>query len=275
MTDNKIFTKAEIIKQLKDLKVPQDRPVIVHTSLKSVGLTENGGQGLLDALVEYVTAKGGLLVVPTHTFVNFYRYKKEIALDFNDFKPCIGAFPQIAVDDGRGVTALNPTHSVTVFGGKERVSEFVDCEKDVDTPTSPKGSYGKIFDLDGYSLLIGVGQDKNTILHCVEEMLSVPNRLSKEKASVGIKFRDGTIFKKDSYYMRSEGIYDPSEYFTKYEPAFRYYGAIEDGFIGNAKTQLCSAKIMKNVMELIRKNSGGIELLSDDKPLDIAWYKNK
>lgn len=268
-----MFSKAEIIGQLKNLGVPQDKPVIVHTSLRSVGEMEDGGQGLLDVLVDYVTAKGGLLIVPTHTFDNYYRYKKEISLDFNDFKPCVGAFPRIAVDDGRGVTTLNPTHSLTVFGEKERVKNFVDCENDVDTPTSPEGSYGKIFEMDGYALLIGVGQDKNTILHCVEEMLSVPNRLSKEKAPVGIKFRDGSLLIKDRYYMYSKGIYDPSEYFVKYEPAFRHFRAIKDGFIGNAKTQLCHALTMKSVMELIRKNSGGIELLADHNPLDTAWYK--
>ena len=268
-----MFSKAEIIEQLKNLGVPQDKPVIVHTSLKSVGATEDGGQGLLDVLIDYVTEKGGLLVVPTHTFDNFYKLKKNIGLDFNDFKPCVGAFPKIAVDDGRGITALNPTHSVTVFGEKERVRNFVDCEKDVDTPTSPKGCYGKIFDLDGFSLLIGVGQDKNTILHCVEEMLDVPNRLSDKKAPVGIKFRDGKVLMQERYYMYSKGIYDPSEYFTKYEPAFRHFGAIKDGLVGNAKAQLCSAKIMKSVMELVRKNSGGIELLADHKPLDTAWYK--
>ena len=204
------YTKIDLLNQLKQLNVPKDKPVIVHTSLKAVGNVEGGGQTLLDALIEHVTSDGGLLVVPTHTFVNYYRYKKKISLDFNDFKPCVGMFPTIASADPRGKTALNPTHSVTVFGNPDKVEKFIACEKFVDTPTSPKGSYGKLFDLEGSVLLIGVGQDKNTYLHCVEEMLDIPNRISKDKITLGVKFRDGTIFEKETYYMYYENIYDPS-----------------------------------------------------------------
>ncbi len=268
-----MFTKIDLIRHLEEIGVPKNKPVIVHTSLKAVGEIHGGGQTLLDALIEHVTADGGLLVVPTHTFKNYYKDHQSISLDFNDFKPCVGMFPTIASKDLRGKTALNPTHSLTVFGRAEKVNDFIDCEKFVDTPTSPKGSYGKLYDLDGCVLLIGVGQDKNTYLHCVEEMLNVPNRLSKNKVTLGIKFRDGKIFEKSTYYMYSENIYDPSESFPKYEPAFRYHGAIKDGRIGDAKVQLCSAVKMKEVMELVRKNSNGIELLSDDKPLNEEWYK--
>ena len=73
--------------------------------------------------------------------------------------------------------------------------------------------------------------------------------------------------------MQADGTDDVSQFFPKYEPAFRYHGAITDGFIGNAKTQLCSVNVMKKVMALVANNSGGIELLIDDKPLKECWYK--
>ena len=50
------------------------------------------------------------------------------------------------------------------------------------------------------------------------------------------------------------------------------HGGVKDGFIGNAPTELCSARIMKDVMELVNKRSGGIELMSDDAPLKREWY---
>ncbi len=267
-----MFTKIDLIRHLEELGVPQNKPIIVHTSLKAVGEIEGGGQTLLDVLIEHVTLNDGLVVVPTHTFDDYYSDHKFISLDFNNFKPCVGTFPIIAAADARGKTALNPTHSVTVFGRAEKIDDFIDCEKLVDTPTSPKGSYGKLYDLDGYVLLIGVGQDKNTYLHCVEEMLDVPDRLSEDFAKIAIKFKDGSIMEKKYRYMSST-IYDVSEFFPKYEPAFRYHGAIKDGRIGDAKVQLCSAVKMKEVMELVRKNSNGIELLSNDKPLNEEWYK--
>ena len=268
-----MFTKIDLIRHLEEIGVPQNKPVIVHTSLKAVGEIEGGGQTLLDALIEHVTLNDGLVVVPTHTFDNYYTDHKFISLDFNNFRPCVGTFPIIAAADARGKTALNPTHSVTVFGDEDKVNEFIECEKSVDTPTSPKGSYGKLFDLKGSVLLIGVGQEKNTYLHCVEEMLNVPNRLSNDKVTLGVRFRDGTIFEKETYYMYSKGIYDPSEYFGKYEPAFRHHGAIVDGYIGNAKVQLCSVVKMTDVFKTVRERSGGVELLADHQPLNEEWYK--
>ena len=71
----------------------------------------------------------------------------------------------------------------------------------------------------------------------------------------------------------ADGIPDVSANYPKYEPAFRYYGAIADGMLGDAKVQLCDAKIMADVVKLVRERSGGIELMADDKPLDEKYYR--
>lgn len=268
---NSMVTKEEIIRQLNMLGVPQDKPVIVHTSLKAIGEVAGRAQGLLDALIEHVTAKGGLLIVPTHTWANFYE-KRNPVLDMTSNYACIGVFSSVAAADNRGVRTLNPTHSLCVFGESEKVKEFVDTELFVDTPTSHHGSYGKIMD-EGAVLLIGVGQEKNTLLHCVEEFLGIKNRLSKTAVPMQIKKKDGEIIEKDFYYMISDEIEDVSVFFPKYEKAFRYFKCIKDGMVGNAKTQLCDARAMKDVMTLIHDRSGGVELLSNDKPLDEKLYK--
>lgn len=269
--NNIMFNKKQILSQLNSLGVPQDKPVIVHTSLKAIGEVEGGAQGFLDTLIEHVTAKGGLLIVPTHTWANFYE-KRTPVLDMTSNYTCIGTFPCVAAADGRGERTLNPTHSLCAFGDKEKVKEFIDAELFADTPTSHHGSYGKIMD-EGFVLLVGVGQNKNTLLHCVEEFLSIKNRLSKTAVPMQIRKKDGELIEKDFYYMISDEIEDVSVFFPKYEKAFRHFKCIKDGMIGNAKTQLCDARAMKDVMTLIHDRSGGVELLSDDVPLDEKLYK--
>ena len=266
-----MYDKNFILTQLENMGAPTDKPVIVHTSLRAIGEVVGGAQGLLDAFIEYFTDNGGLLCVPTHTWSNFGS-KQEFILDMLSDKTCIGVFPSVAAGDKRGVRTENPTHSLAVFGEKKAVTKFVECDKRVLTPTSPNGCYGKIYDMDGYVLLVGVGQDKNTYLHCVEEMLNLPNRISDETVDMKVRFKDGSVKDRKFCYMRSDVIYDVSYYFPKLEPAFRAHGCIVDGFIGNAPTQLCSARKMKEVMELIKNNSGGIELMADDNPLDKKWY---
>ena len=59
-----IYTKEDIKKQLIELKVPQDKIIILHSALRAVGKVEGGAETLLDALIEHITAKGGLLCIP-------------------------------------------------------------------------------------------------------------------------------------------------------------------------------------------------------------------
>ena len=91
-----MITKEQLLDQLKTLKVPTDKPVIVHASLKSIGAIDGGAKTLLDALIEHITSDGGLLCVPTHTWANFER-GDEIILDLFNPKTCVGAFPEYAI----------------------------------------------------------------------------------------------------------------------------------------------------------------------------------
>lgn len=262
--------KAEIIKQLTDMNAPRDKIVLVHSSLRAVGDVEGRGEGLLQALVEYFTSDGGLLCIPTHTWANV-GVKDKITLDLTSYETCIGTLPNIAASLAE-VRTLHPTHSMAVFGDKQRANDFAMGEGLFETPADPRGCYGKIFDNDGYILLIGVGHNRNTYLHCVEEMLGVKNRIANDAKTVTVKHTNGTVETKLVHPHEAIGIGDVSLKYPKFEKAFRYYGAIVDGFIGEAKAQLCSARIMKDVTELIFRRSGGRELLANDEPLAEALY---
>ncbi len=266
-----MLTKKDLLNHLAKFNIRDNSIVITHVSLRAIGKIDGGAQTLLDALIERFAKNGGLLCVPTHTWDNFYN-NKEITLDCTDYKTSIGVFANIAAADARGKRTHNPTHSVCLFGEKEKVNRLIALENAVDTPTSPYGVYGEIVK-NGYALLIGVGQEKNTALHAVEEYLSVKNRLAEEPATMTIRDANGLVFEKVFYYMWSQGIEDVSLFFPKYEPAFRYYKGIIDGEIGNAQVQLTDLSIAKSVMEKVYKNSGGVEILSDDTPLNEKWYK--
>ena len=102
--------------------------------------------------------------------------------------------------------------------------------------------------------------------------MDVPNRLSAVRERK-IRYADGQVEVRQHQGHHSEGIKDVSAHFPKYEPAFRHHGCIRDGFVGNAPTQHCSARGMRDVLYLVRERSGGIELLADDLPLETAYYK--
>ena len=264
----KTYTKSELFAQLDALKIPRDRVVLMHSSLRLVGAVEGGAQGLLDALIEYFTAEGGLFCVPTHTWKNL---KQEITMDMNDPTTCLGAFSDLAAADPRAVRSEHPSHSMAVFGDRERVLAFVEDEKTVTTCTPPEGCYGKIYDMGGFILLVGVSHNRNTYLHCVDEMLDVPNRMSHKIYTLTVKRKTGEIVSRPIRFMRCDFTDDISLRFPKYEIPFRYHGAITDGFLGNAPVQACDARIMKEVMEKIL-HSDSSDPLEGEEPIPPKRY---
>lgn len=273
-----MHTKSSILNDLARMNAPLGTVVLVHTSLRAVGEVEGRGEGFLDALIEYFTADGGLLMIPTHTWKNLDGDISKPTLDMSSPETCIGTLPNIAAVHPMAHRSLHPTHSMSVFDGKTKSGEpgpaedYINGEVMVDTSTSPNGCYGRIYDVGGKILLIGVGHNRDTYLHSVEERMDVPNRLSAGMVSTKIRLKSGDVIERPIHHHHAEGIKDVSARYPKYEPAFRHHGAIVDGVIGSAAVQLCDARKMAEVMQLVRERSGGIELMADDAPLDEKYY---
>ena len=126
--------------------------------------------------------------------------------------------------------------------------------------------------LNGCILLIGVGQAKNTFLHTAEEMCGVKNRLSERPYNATVRRADGTVITKPLRLIQPIGLGDVSQKYPKFEPAFHMNGCLHYGFIGNAFTQLCSARGLEDTMRKITERTGGKELLADDAPLSPETY---
>ena len=264
-----MITKLDILKTLAEIQAPRGGVVTVHTSLKSIGEIEGGGQTLLDALIEYFTDDGGLLVVPTHTWANL-DVEGAITLDLCKSYTNLGVLPTLALRDTRGVRSLHPTHSVTVFG--KGAAEFARCDDTTDTFASPSGCYGEIYKRRGHVLLIGVGNDKNTFIHCAEEILGVPNRNASEKIKTTVRHPDGSIKERMLYPMYTKGTDDISEYFPKFDAALSHLGVMKRARLGCAEIKLLSAVGIKDTVEKIFVASGGKEVLLTDCDIPKEYY---
>ena len=264
-----IYTKQDIFSQLEAMKAPTGSIILMHSSLRAVGHVEGGAKGLLDTLIEYFTRDGGLFCVPVHTWHNL---EKEITMDMSSTENCLGAFSTVAAEDPRGLRTENPSHSMMVFGDRARAEHFAADEATIPSPTAPNSCYGKLCHEDGYVLLVGVAHNRNTYLHSVAEMLSLPNRMADKPLNAAIKMPSGEIVRREFTLYQTDYTNDISLRFVKYETAFRYWHGITDGFIGNAPTQLCSARIMKDTVARIFEKSNGIDPLADESPIPPKWY---
>lgn len=237
-----MVTKEDVSRLLKELDIKPDDVVTIHSSLRAIGEIENGADGLIDFFCEYLG--DGLFIVPTHTWANVT--KENPFFDVKKTEPCIGTLPKIAAFRKDGVRSLHPTHSMAVFG--KEAKEYVRGEEKSTTPAPCGGALSRLCENNGKILLVGVGQERNTFIHAVDEMVGVPNRLSNEPFDVIIRDHDGKEHKVSGFrgHMR-----DFSIYFPNYKTAFEFNHVVKYSKLGNAQVCCCDARGVADVLKKI------------------------
>ena len=193
-----MHTKQSLMDDLYRMHAPQNLPVIVHTSLKKIGACEDGAEGVLSVLIDYFTKDGGLLIIPTHTWRNL-SHPSAYTLDMTpvgqaEVRACIGVLPSVAAYHPLAHRSRHPTHSVAVFDGTPagtpgRAEDYIRRDdRECGSSTHPDGCFGSLYAQGGKVLLLGVGQQNDTFLHAIEEIVGVPGRLMEE-ARVSLRRR--------------------------------------------------------------------------------------
>jgi hypothetical protein len=99
--------------------------------------------------------------------------------------------------------------------------------------------------------------------------------MAETPISTRVRKENGEIVGHDIIMYHTDFISDISARFTQFDIPFRYHRCITDGFIGNAPAQLCSARKMKETIELIYKNSCGKDPLQYEYSIPQKWYCQK
>ena len=264
-----MLTRSDVHKFLKEAGIKSHDTVLVHTSMRSLGEVEGGCDGLIDAFRSYLT--DGLFIVPTHTWASvgpqnpIYDPQKSV--------PCIGALPTVAAFKADGVRSLHPTHSVAAFGN--RAAEFVSGEEHATTPCSAGGVWQRLYDEDAKILLIGVGLDRNTYIHAVDEMLDLPGRLAAPFPLTVIEC-DGS---KHALIFRGHGC-TGSRNFENYRTPFEALGAMKNATLGNATVGIVNARAMTEVMTKLWERAN-YDLTVERREIpseywcDLVWHEGK
>ena len=242
-----MVTKNDIFVFLKNAGIKHDDKVTIHISLRAAGKIENGADGLIDAFREYLS--DGLFIVPTHTWDSvlpdnpFY--------DVRTTEPCIGMLSKIAAFRPDGVRSLHPTHSVTVFG--KNAGEYVKGEENSASPAPVGGCLSRLYEEGGKVLLIGVGHERNTYLHAVDERLGIPDRLNPKTFVITIKDHNGNTHISPPFHTHYTAAASTcvSEYYPNYKQAFEYTGAVKYSQLGNALVYCCDAVKMTDTVRMI------------------------
>lgn len=262
-----MVTKSDVFNLLKNCNIKHNDIVTIHCSLKSIGDIENGADGLIDAFCEYLS--DGLFIVPTHTWDNvskdnpFYNVKTTI--------PCIGVLAKVAAFRSDAKRSLHPTHSVAVFG--KGAAEFIKGEEKSATPAPVGGCLNRLYEENGKIFLVGVGHERNTYLHAVDERLNISNRLNPDTFVITIKDENGNLLQSPPFHTHySKGL--PcccSEFYPNYKEAFDYFQAVTYSKLGNATVTCCYARKITDVVKLLWERTDH-DLCASNEKIPTEYY---
>lgn len=262
------YNKQQLKDQLESMGLKGDETILIHSSMKAIGAVDGGADTVLDAWMEYF--KDGLLLLPTHTW-------KTVNADNPVYNPyttpsCVGLLTNMFMKRDGVIRSLHPTHSMSGYG--KNAAEYLAGEEYNNTPCTPGGCYDRLKEVGGKVLLVGVGHERNTYIHSVEEVLNVPNRLSDMPMELVIelqeesnnsgklppynrdegwkKHTDNKLYRK-VYVRKHYNAQQPhiSEDFVKLNQIFLDSGVVKKVKFGDADSLLCDAKGMFNIVRQV------------------------
>ncbi len=262
------YNKQQLKDQLESMGLKGDETILIHSSMKAIGAVDGGADTVLDAWMEYF--KDGLFLLPTHTW-------KTVNADNPVYNPyttpsCVGLLTNMFMKRDGVIRSLHPTHSMSGYG--KNAAEYLAGEEYNNTPCTPGGCYDRLKEVGGKVLLVGVGHERNTYIHSVEEVLNVPNRLSDMPMELVIELQeesnnsgklppynrdDGWKKHTDNklcrkvYVRKHYNAQQPhiSEDFVKLNKIFLDRGVVRKVKFGDADSLLCDAKGMFNIVRQV------------------------
>lgn len=230
-----MYSKLDLKNDLIKMGLVGDEAVFIHSSMKSIGQTENRADGVIDVLMEYFNK--GLLMLPTHTWA--YMDSDNNLFDVVNQDSNVGILTNIFRSRPNVYRSYHPTHSIAAYGLNAK--EYIKGDEFGLTPASPKGTMGRLRDIDAKIMLIGCNHGQNTFIHSIEESYNVPNRFYDNTIDFIIKDNDIIIDAK-FYKHHTEGMPNLSLNYSKAEQLLKEKGIVTYHKFGDADVLLMDAR---------------------------------
>lgn len=239
MENRKPVVPNEIKTALKEVGIEKGQAVMVHTSLSSLGYVCGGAQSVIEALLEGV-GEEGTIMMPTQSWKNLDPttgvYWQEPEEWWSVIRENIPAYDKhITPTNTMGAVAEmfrqwqgtyrsdHPARSVAAWG---HYAQYLTENHDLSDIFGDSSPIGKLYELDGYVLLIGVGYDKNTSLHLADVRADYPGKHNVVESSA-IKIDGQRVWK--SY----ETLAVDGEDFPAIGEAFEQTGQVRHAALGS------------------------------------------
>lgn len=242
--EQKIIIKEDIQKALQSVGVRAGQTVMVHTSLSSLGFVCGGAQTVIESLLEAVGLEGTVMM-PSQSWKNLdpsSGVHEDVPKEWwpiirenwpaysRDITPTntMGAVAEMFRKWPGALRSGHPARSVAAYG---KYAKYLTEHHDLGNIFGDGSPIGKLYKLDGYVLLLGVGYDKNTSLHLADVRAEFPGKhMVKESSAV--------MEKGQRVWKTYETLYVDGEDFEEIGRAFEQSHKVQKASLGNGTATL-------------------------------------
>ena len=163
------ISRETLIQQLLALGVQPGGVLLVHTSFSRVKPVEDGPVGLIAAL-RAALGPDGTLVMPSMSYDDDHVYDKTTS-------PC--SEMGVVADTFWRLPGILRSDNNHAFAAAGPLAEKITAPQPIERPHGLDSPVGRVYELDGQVLLLGVDQDSNTTVHLAENLAGVRYRRAK------------------------------------------------------------------------------------------------
>lgn len=250
---DKVYTREILNKEFRKLGLKPGMNIIIHSSLSKIGWVTGGPVTVIYSLMDVITDKG-TIIMPAHSGdysnpenwsnppvpeewiedikKNMPAFKKEITPTRG-----IGTIPEVFRTFPNVLRSYHPCFSFTAWG---KNAKYVTKNHSLNYGLGDDSPLGKLYDLDGYILLLGVDYDRNTSFHLSEVRSKVKKEFKNEAPILVDGKRVWKAFKDVSF---------NSDVFNEIGRDFEKEYDIIEGKVGLATTKLFKQRKSVNFAE--------------------------
>lgn len=163
--------EKEIVSTLRSLGIREGDDVLVHASMKKIGVVQGGSKRAVAALLKAIGPEGTLLApaYPMGGAMLEHLSAPGVRLDANHSPSTMGGISEAVRTWPGARRSLHPTHSVAAVG--KRAAEYVEGHERAGSPCGKPSPFTKLIERRGWILSFGSPIGKVTSYHVIEDQV--------------------------------------------------------------------------------------------------------
>ncbi|SEM12600.1 aminoglycoside 3-N-acetyltransferase [Butyrivibrio sp. ob235] len=257
----KTVIKSDIVEALRKVGLQSGDTVMVHASLSQIGYVCGGAQAVIEALIE-VVGDEGTIMIPTQSWKNLdpetgVHWDADEA-DWDKIREnwpaydkaitptnTMGAVAEMFRSWPGAIRSDHPARSVAAWG---KNAQYLTENHDLSNIFGEGSPIGKLYELGGKVLLIGVDYDKNTSIHLADVRAEYPGKHNCTEHSAVME--NG-----ERIWKAYETLFVDGEDFVDIGKAFEAVNDVNKCMLGEAELRLMNQReLVDYAVSWIEKN---------------------